>query len=118
MFTAKLRPFKSDVHALIDGVDVTKEGWADQLRASILESARKHQTARALDVPQFANQIAKLMLANNAARAKKLVNVLEDISLTYVTHHLIKLAILLVKLGLLAGFVVLVIWGYSRCTGT
>lgn len=118
MIVTDLRPFKTDLHALIDAVDTTQDGWPEKLRADVLELVRRHGAFLNARAPEFAEQILKLVQANNRPRAKKLIDVLEDKDFTKGGIVLTKILTLLMKLGLLALLMFLVVCGYHQCSGT
>lgn len=112
-----LRPFKADMHALINSVDVAKSDWAEKLRADILASAARHGASLNSKASEFAAKIVMLVQANNRARAGKLVDALADRDITESGLIRIKAVTVVVKLVLLTLFVLLVVFIYHRCLG-
>lgn len=115
LLTLDLRPFKSDMHALLSAADTSTDAWDERLHADIVELVRRHRVP--LDALPYANHVVKYMRANNAQRAHKLVDCLEDHSVTKARATLLLIGIWVTRWSLVAGFILLVVWAYHRCAG-
>jgi hypothetical protein len=79
----------------------------ERVVAEVLEAASDIKT---LDAKTFTNHVHKLLLCNNAARAKKLVDVLDDVEPTKSGLIVTSLLILGIRLIPIVLLVLLIVW--------
>lgn len=120
MFFVNHVPFKEDVHRLIDETmekisTDPKFTSLDDFRSRIAELAKEHRIP--ITASGFANHLAKLIMANNAHRAHKLVDALGDSGLSIGGAVTIAILKVVFKYGMLALFILAILWAYNNCGG-
>lgn len=106
LFIVNQVEFKDACKVLIAECDTVEA--VNSFTPSIKALVQEHRIA--INGDDFARHLLKLVAANNRPRAVKLVNVLSDTGLTYAAELLRILVRMAFKLGLLAGFVVFIVW--------
>ena len=118
-FVTDTRDFKIAMHALIDHAYAQKLVPPTKLRDTIADLVRQHRLS--LNPGEYASQIYKCLLAANPRRAHKLVDVFGDREYTWVGAIVLGVGKWcvgwLIRLTLLAAFVVMVIWLYLNMAG-
>ncbi len=111
MFTVNQVPFKNDVHALIDAFpDDPEKG--DNFVEDVVELSKSYGIV--ISGADFGAAIFKLIQSRNASRAHKLVDALDDQSLTLVGFTLRTTAKFIFKYGMLALFILFLMWAYNN----
>lgn len=113
MLRIDAKPFKEEMYAIIDAADVNMS--PDEARLEIVERVKEHRIP--INANKYASNVVKLILVKNKDRAKKLVDCFDDRPLSYFGEFLVRLTSRIIVLGLLAGFIVLVIMLYNWISG-
>lgn len=112
MPTIDYRPFKKEVHDLIDMVDGDKFS-PEAFVMQVCMIAKTHRVA--IDAPYFGKQVCKLVMSGNARHAHRLVNSIgdkDDSQIKVVAKVTMKVAF---KYSALAAFVLFVMWIVQKC---
>lgn len=115
MLTIDIREFKKELHTLIDNASERPGFTVEGFREEVHEIVKRHKMP--ITAQEYSAQLAKLVMANNRGRAKKLVDCFDDRVLSYSGEAIVALVRLGIKLGLLAVFVVFVVFVYQKCGG-
>ena len=111
MFTVNQVPFKNDVHALIDAiVDDPLEG--EDFVKDVIELSKSYGIA--ISSADFGAALLKMIRIGNPNRAHKLVDALDDRSLTLVGFTTRAAVKVIFKYGMLALFILFLLWAYNN----
>lgn len=126
MFYIDQRPFQAEVHELIDTAYDDhpaddrapyrdKEHCVVSLESRIRDLCTEHRINITKD--DYAKHIVKLITFSNQGRAHKLVNAIGDKGLSRFGEFAVLSIFIMIKLTLLAAFVVFVVWTYGKIAG-
>ncbi len=113
MFTVDQRAFKNDVHALIDDIEDDPPETGDDFIPQVVRFADSYGIV--ISAAEFGAALFKLIRERNASRAHKLVDALDDHSLTLVGFAARTVGKIVLKFGSIAAFIVFVVWAYNNC---
>lgn len=112
MLTIDTQEMKQELHALIDSMQ-NPTMTTGEFQERVRDIVEHHKFP--IDVRKYSHQLTLLVTARNLGRAKKLVDCFGDRVLSRGGELLVRLIKLGFKLGLLAAFVIFVIFAYQKC---
>jgi hypothetical protein len=113
MLTLDQRPFKKEVHALIDGIADDPPDLGDDFIPQVMRLADDYGIV--INGGEFAAALFRKIRASNADAARALVNSLDDDSLTLVGFTTRAAGKVILKYGAMVLVIIFGMWAYNNC---